>query len=66
MKAKTTEQDLLNGDYVYLGVYGVAPEGVKPNELWRRHDELVLFDPEEERIIWKQLNEPRYQTKGGM
>jgi len=66
MKKKTTEQDLVNAGYDYLGPYGQATRDREPNQLWRKHDELIIYDPEEERIIWSQFNEPRYQTRGGM
>ena len=66
MKKKTTEQDLLNAEYVYLGEYGYSTESRQANQLWRKHDELILYDPEEERIVWSQFDEARYQTRGGM
>jgi hypothetical protein len=56
-----TEQQMSEIGYVYLGEYGVATKEHRANQLWRWRDELVLYDSEEERIVWREYNEPRYQ-----
>jgi len=58
---KITEQQMSEIGYEYLGEYGVANKEHRANQLWRWRDELVLYDPEEERIVWRETNEPRYQ-----
>lgn len=58
---KITEQQLSEIGYEYLGEYGSACKEHRANQLWRWRDELVLYDPEEQRIIWRETNEPRYQ-----
>ena len=62
MKKKTTEQELHDIGYIYLGEYGGATKDRKANQLWRWRDELIIYDPEEEMIIWREWNEPRFQT----
>lgn len=63
MKTKQyTELDLKGLGYVYLGEYGVSNKDHPANQLWRWRDELILYDPESQEIIWRQWNEPRFQT----
>lgn len=59
---KITEQQLSEIGYEYLGEMCGETKLHKPNQLWRWRDELIIYDPEEEMIIWREYNEPRYQT----
>ena len=47
--------------YVYLGEYGNTTKDHRANQLWSWRDELVIYDPEEERIVRRETEEPRYQ-----
>ena len=58
---KITEQELFDKGYIYLGEYGAATKDHQANQLWRWRDELILYDPEAEMIIWREFNEPRFQ-----
>lgn len=60
-KQPITEEQMSEIGYEYLGEYGVATKEHRSNQLWRWRDELVLYDPEEQRIVWREFNEPRYQ-----
>jgi hypothetical protein len=55
---KMTEQQLIDAGYDYVGKHG-------NNELWRKRDELIIYDPDEERIVWSAFNEERYQFGSG-
>lgn len=57
-----TEQELRNIGYMYLGEYGVSTKDHPANQLWRWRDELIIYDPEENTIVWRAFNEERYQT----
>lgn len=63
-KKTITEKELIEIGYVYLGEYGGAPPSHRANQLWRWRDELIIYDPEEERIVWRAYNEPRYAVRG--
>jgi hypothetical protein len=56
-----TEAQLTEKGFEYLGEFGCCTKQHKANQLWAWRDELVIYDPEEERIIWREYNEPRYQ-----
>lgn len=62
MKNQTySEQELFDLGYVYLGVMGGETKSQTPNQLWRFMDELIIYDPETQTIIFREYNEPRYQ-----
>lgn len=63
MIPKLSEKDLVKKGYLYLGEYGVSTKVHPANQLWRFRDELVIYDPEEQRIVWRQFNEPRYAVR---
>ena len=63
MTPKITERELLDKGFTYLGEFGVCNKCHRANQLWRLWDEMIIYDPEDQRIIWRQLDEPRYQTR---
>lgn len=56
-----TEEQLAEKGFEYLGEFGCCNKQHKANQLWRWRDELIIYDPEAQRIIWREFNEPRYQ-----
>lgn len=63
MTPKITEKELSEYGFLYLGEYGVSTKTHRANQIWRCYDELIIYDPEEERIVWRAFNEPRYQNQ---
>lgn len=62
METKTyTEQELFEIGYIYLGVLGGETKSQLPNQLWRFRDELIIWNPEDGTIVFREYNEPRYQ-----
>ena len=64
--AVITEQEMIDQGYFYLGEYGGSQGDHVPNQLWRKNDELCIYDPEEKRILSSLFNEPRYQNYTGL
>jgi hypothetical protein len=58
---KITVEKLREVGYEYLGKMCVDNSRHEPNQLWRWRDELIIYDPEEQQVIYRQFNEPRYQ-----
>lgn len=56
-----TEEELTQKGFEYLGEFGCCNKQHRANQLWRWRDELIIYDPEDQRIIWREYNEPRYQ-----
>lgn len=56
-----TEEQLAEKGFEYLGEFGCCNKQHRANQLWAWRDELVIYDPEDQRIIWREYNEPRYQ-----
>jgi len=63
-KIKVTEKDLQDIGFIYLGELGCCCKQHRANQLWRWRDELVIYDPEEETVVWRTYNESRYMTGG--
>lgn len=58
---KYTEQELFEIGYEYLGVMGGSTKDHEANQLWRFRDEMIIWNPEDGSIIYREYNEPRYQ-----
>ncbi|MEI6529700.1 MAG: hypothetical protein WCN88_04910 [Candidatus Falkowbacteria bacterium] len=54
---KHTEQEMRDLGYVYLGESSPNTKDHRANQLWKWRDELVIYNPEEERIIWRETDE---------
>jgi hypothetical protein len=65
-KSTISEQELREQGWMYLGEYGIKDSKIHvPNQLWRKDDELIIYDPEIERILFREFNEERYQYGSG-
>ena len=63
MTPKYSEQDLKDKGFVYLGEFGCCCKQHRANQLWRFRDELIIYDPEDEHIIWRAYDKPRYAVR---
>lgn len=59
--AKITEDELQKIGYEYLGEMCCETKLHTPNQLWRWRDELIIYDPETQTVVWRWYNEPHYQ-----
>ncbi len=50
-------QELSEMGYKYLGEMVALVNGHQQKQLWKRHDEHIIYNPEEKQISWRQSDE---------
>ena len=66
MTLKVSEQELQEKGYLYLGDYGVSRSKLyRANQIWLNYSDgdLIIYDPDDEKILRSIQKEPRYQNQ---